>query len=522
GDGGTGPDAEACSNEGVATCDGDLLSRCTGGQLITEDCGAQLADCVDGAGGAACVDQCVEAGVTADGSCVTGGIERCVEQGGHHRVVTEACGVGSVCSEPTDGPAECVGDPCADVGPQGRCDGDVLTRCDAGGSTETDCGASGQVCAYAGDATGYACVAPAGAFRVSGTIRYEDRPPQTNGSLGAIVQAPVRGAVVSVIADQGNAVLATGVVADDGTYTLHYDTTAGAMVHVMVSAQSTLAIRPVRVLRTNTAVHGFGGASFAAAASVTQDVLVTDASGTSEAFNILDQMIMGMDAIRNTLGDATPTALSARWTRGSNNGTYYSNNSLYLLGASSDDDGYDDTVILHEFGHFVEDSEGRSDNPGGSHNGSADDPNLAWSEGFSTYWAMVTRGAPWYMDSNSGGGWGYNADTDVTQTPQPNGPMNQDVSEDMITEDLWDIGDAPSGDDDPMTTGNHGDVLRIEPLYLRTATLRNVGEAGVDLVDFLDGWFLLHGLTSCDGVRSVVTGTRSFPYDYAGPGGSCP
>ena len=55
-------------------------------------------------------------------------------------------------------------------------------------------------------------------------------------------------------------------------------------------------------------------ASFAAAASVTQDVLVTDASGTSEAFNILDQMIMGMDAIRNTLGDATPTALSARWT----------------------------------------------------------------------------------------------------------------------------------------------------------------------------------------------------------------
>ena len=52
--------------------------------------------------------------------------------------------------------------------------------------------------------------------------------------------------------------------------------------------------------------------------------------------------------------------------------------------------------------------------------------------------------------------------------------------------------------------------------------LRAIGTAGVDLVDFLDGWFKLAGLTSCAGVRDIVTTKRNFPYDYAGPGGPCP
>ena len=90
----------------------------------------------------------------------------------------------------------------------------------------------------------------------------------------------------------------------------------------------------------------------------------------------------------------TLVALTARWSRGSNNGTYYLNGGIFLLGATSDDDGYDDIVILHEIGHFVEDVYGRSDSPGGSHDGSPTDPNLAWSEGCSTYFGMAVRGRP--------------------------------------------------------------------------------------------------------------------------------
>jgi hypothetical protein len=44
---------------------------------------------------------------------------------------------------------------------------------------------------------------------------------------------------------------------------------------------------------------------------------------------------------------------------------------------------------------------------------------------------------------------------------------------------------------------------------------------GVDLVDWLDGWFVLDGLSTCAPLRSIV-GLRMFPYDFAGPGGACP
>jgi hypothetical protein len=169
----------------------------------------------------------------------------------------------------------------------------------------------------------------------------------------------------------------------------------------------------------------------------------------------------------------------------------------------------------------VEDVEGRSDNPGGGHDGTPDDPRLAWSEGFSTYFAMATRGVPIYMDSNSSGGWGWNGDDSITEAPEPAGTIGQDVSEDMISEILWDVGDAEITDDDPMTSAGHPAVLQVE-IYLRTATLRTDGQDGVDLVDGLDAWFVQQGLSSCDPVGSVVTGTRKFPYDYAGPGGACP
>jgi len=409
------------------------------------------------------------------------------------------------------------------VDPYGRCVGDVLHGCAGGLVTTTDCATAAQTCAWVSDMVGYGCVDPAtaGALLVSGTITYEDKPPLNDGALGPIEPHAARGARVSVDRDSDAMVLATATVADDGTYRLRYTAMAGQMVHVMVASTSPLAARPISVTTRQRAVHGFGGASFAAAPASVADVLVTDASKRAEAFNILDQLVGTMDAIRVVLGDPTPVPLVAEWEVNSNTGTYYSGGAIHLLGRSADDDGYDDTVILHESGHYVEETQGRSDSPGGSHDGSPTDARLAWSEGFSTYWGMAVRGAPHYMDSNSMGGWGYDADSTVTVAPQPAGTLAQDVSEDMVTEDLWDLGDGNGTDDDPLD-GTHTAVMRVQVDYLRSATLRAAGTTGVDLVDFLDGWFLKAGLTPCTPARTIVTVTRMFPYDYAGPAGTCP
>ena len=164
---------------------------------------------------------------------------------------------------------------------------------------------------------------------------------------------------------------------------------------------------------------------------------------------------------------------------------------------------------------------GGTDSPGGSHGGEAVDPRLGWSEGFSTYFSSAARANAFYMDSNSGGGFGDDLEHTVVKG-QASGPMTQDMSEETVAEVLWDIGDGQSGDDDQRSQGDrHEDVLKVQTLYLKTSNGPR-GVTGVDLVDWLDGWFKLEGTSTCAAVRSIVVTTHTFPYDFNAPGAACP
>src|SRR5258705_437210 len=79
--------------------------------------------------------------------------------------------------------------------PYNRCADNTLHVCDAGVATSTDCAASGQVCAWVDDTSGYGCVSTADSL-VAGTIQYEDKPPLSDGALGPIVPHAARGARV--------------------------------------------------------------------------------------------------------------------------------------------------------------------------------------------------------------------------------------------------------------------------------------------------------------------------------------
>ena len=359
-----------------------------------------------------------------------------------------------------------------------------------------------------------------GTYMVSGIVQYEDRAPLPTGGLGPETPKPVRGATVIVVAEDDGAILASGITGEDGSYSLTFDGVGGEKLHVTAATSSILSERSVQVQRLDAATHAFGGAAFEAGIVTTSDVLATVASGTAQAFNVFDVLIGVMDHIRTTFGNPTPLPLVAFWQRGNDQGTFYGANAMYLLGDESDDDGFDDTVILHEAGHYIEDVYGRSDSPGGQHDGSPVDPRLAWSEGFSTYYALSVWGSPIYMDSNAGGGFAFNVDTDLTKANGA-GAIGQDVSEDMVAEILWDMGDGGTGDDDPFT-GTHTPVLTVQTQYLRSAVLRPVGSPGADLVDGLDGFFVGTGLGGCSAMRSIVVTTHTFPYDFAGPPGSCP
>ena len=359
-----------------------------------------------------------------------------------------------------------------------------------------------------------------GHFIITGTARYDDRPQLTAGPLGNPMPKPARGVLVNLIVDSNKAVLASTVSDDNGEFMFEVDGITNAKVHVQLVATSTLPNRLINVRHAQTEIiHAFGGPTFGLA-SGTQDVLVPVASGVAEAFNIFDVLVDVMDQVPAMFPGRNVEQIDALWHDGNQDGTFYFGSTLFLLGEESDSDGYDDTVILHEAGHWVEDVYGRSDSPGGGHDGSPTDPTLAWSEGFSTYFSMAITNRPIYADSNAGGGFAFNADTSNT-TANGNGSISQNVSEDMIAEILWDMSDSPGSDDDQVSA-SHVLVVAVEA-FLKFASLRGgAGVSGVDLVDFLDGWFINNGLSSCSGMRALINTKHAFPYDYGSSAGACP
>jgi len=451
-------------------------------------------------------------GIPATGVCEGDAIARCVDGEVEH----ESCATGCTAAS---GEATCVVLDCTTVGPLGRCDGDTLARCD-GEPSLTDCSATGLACAYLDDSAGYACVEPASlpSKRVTGTVRWEDRALTATGTVGALgppVAMPARGTMVSVLDDATNAVLATVSTADDGSYVAYYEGVDD--VRIAVYSRSRAAARPARVRDSQGYLHALGTAAFAAGDPAPVDVLVTAASTLGGAWNALDNAITAMDWLRTRgIGPIAPVYIY--WQQGFATGSYYQSgdNSLQLDG----DDGFDDVVTLHELGHYVQDEYSVSSNPGGSHDGSPADPRLAWGEGGATWFALAVRGVPYYIDWSAGGGWAVELE-DRVHAANPNGSMTQAISEWMVAELLWDLGDPPGGDDDPMM-GTFPQVFGVLAGYMVSPQMVGRGVSGIDLVEFLDGWFMQQGMTDCAAMRSLVQGRYQFPYDFAGPAGLCP
>jgi hypothetical protein len=485
-----------------------------GGTGPGDDDGTGDPDGGAGGGGDAAVDACESGGIPAGGVCRDGDVARCV---GGDRVETEDCGAGS-CVALGD-VAMCLSvEACAGVGPLGRCDGDVLWRCDDGPAL-SDCAAAGPVCGYTDDAAGYACVdsSTAGSFVVRGTVRWEDRP-LSPGELGAPTPVPGRGVMVAVLDDATDMTLTTASASDDGSFTLRYTAAANAQVRVTAYSRSRATARPARVRDASGYLHAFGSPAFTAGAAAPVDLLVT-AANNAAAWNALDNMVRGMDLVR-AHGVTSISPLIVYWQLGSATGSYYQggNNELHLDG----DDGYDDVVALHEFGHYMQDEYSASDNPGGAHDGSPADPRLAWGEGGATWFAIAARGVPYYIDYAAGGGWSVELEDRVHAATLTSG-MSQNISEWMVAEVMWDVSDgALDGDGDPVAMGGRAEVFEVLLGYLVDPTASDRGRTGVDLVDWLDGWFMHHGMASCAGMRTLLRERYRFPYDFAGPAGSCP
>jgi hypothetical protein len=166
------------------------------------------------------------------------------------------------------------------------------------------------------------------------------------------------------------------------------------------------------------------GQTSAAVGTLTASARSVDSDGKipGAAFNIMADIYWANQFLRANSGNASFVAdkVTVFWKAGFNPYSYYnspnvmasfyvsSEDRLYILGGkngdvkTSDSDHFDDSVILHEYGHFLEAHYGHSDSPGGSHNGNfIIDPRLAWSEGFANYFQAAVLDSVVYA---SGGG----------------------------------------------------------------------------------------------------------------------
>ncbi len=464
------PDVDpACQGVPAAgRCDGELLRSCPGGTLIERDCEAESLHCLQAAG------------------------------------EPPRCG-----AAPGD---------CQDLPPGGLCVGEALTLCHADWLRDLSCTTLGGVCGVAGGRPG--CEPGGGGPRTAtGTITGDGRPYDESG-LGSLQSRPAEGVTVVLHRGADDAPLGFGITDATGHYSISYDIGGGPDgVYLRVSAFHFTASHRTWVTDDTDATYSFESATVDDSnGQPTLDLHVTEGqdSGALNIFGVL---------FRNTSTAVTWTQtlmppLQAYWERGEHLycGTCHSAGRIFLLGHPDDTDEFDDSVISHEFGHYLAWARSRDDTPGGAHDGTPTDPRLAWSEGLATWMGLQLMGETLYIDTKATGAtvrdpeeMGWDAD--------PFGPLDQDLSEFVVLESLWDLTD-PVDATDPMARPPQ-DVLSVLFGYLPSANMADRAHTGVDLVDFLDGWFC-SGQGDTPGITSLIVTGQGFPYDFAGPAAPCP
>ena len=142
-------------------------------------------------------------------------------------------------------------------------------------------------------------------------------------------------------------------------------------------------------------------------------VLTASAQGEyilGAAFHIYDLILNANEYLRDQVeGFAVAPKISVYWEKGFNPNSYFgqgaglsyympSKKRLFILGGINgnvdyqDTDHFDSSVILHEYGHFLEDYYSVADSPGGSHGGNGlIDPRLALSEGWGNFFQAAVQ-----------------------------------------------------------------------------------------------------------------------------------
>jgi hypothetical protein len=360
----------------------------------------------------------------------------------------------------------------------------------------------------------------------SGVFTYMDREFDGTGFTGVQQPMPIREADVEVV-DAGlsgnRAILATGVTGQNGSFSILVPDTKPRNIYVRVITDSLYTESLNIDVRNSTSSQAQKYAlatatvpNHAPTSNVNFGTLVAGIGQGGEAFNLYDQLVRGVDYLAFLTGSRPGSASHLVVVWDLNNGvpdsTYNIGSRMILMRSTG---GYDDTVVLHEMGHYAVYTWSASSSIGGFHTFAACqiDVRLAFDEGFATWWGnsvLRHHGLPRsnvYTRTNGGPGPGNlvrSADLETDTQYLCRGA----ASEVNVFSFLWDIADGPATPDTTPGTDDAHDLLAMPDSeiwsvmtgYFRSASSRS-------LEDFWDGWFL----------PPALNGSRADMIDLADP-----
>jgi len=370
---------------------------------------------------------------------------------------------------------------------------------------------------------------------IRGKVRFEDKSFDRHG-FSAATWREARYVTVELHRAADGALLSAGTTDRFGNYELQFSNPKEPGVYIVVKTVADLeeGLRLLTVMnhpKFNVIYQVTSPSVDETEADVPViDFDIPEVAGAG-AFNIFDVLADGYDGIRLMTGKELGQ-LNVYWATGADTtDTLFCSQHLYeqgvcsqmgalsVQGKDTDRDEYDDMVILKEFFKFALDRVSLDNNPGGAHDGTRGDPRRAWSEGVSTFFAGDVLGRPYFVNSRPAGVYLVD-DLEAMTTPfafsTTTATIFGPVSEYLVAAVLWDLADTESTEEFDEVFEARTGVYDAIINYLPSFYFVDRGVEGVDLVDFLDGWFC-RGWKRLDEVSKLVVEHRDFPYDFDGP-----
>lgn len=336
---------------------------------------------------------------------------------------------------------------------------------------------------------------PAGTtVTISGKITFDRIPFKATLHSGLNfanpVESPARGVIVEALNGSNNTVLASTSTNATGDYSVQVP--AAQSVKIRAKAQMLSDTAPVMNFRVLNNFNGDalyvldGTASSSGTANSTRNLRAASGWGGSSytgtraaaPFAILDTVYRAKELVLTASVNATFPALNLYWSEenkttggctdlGNIGTSFYTRGDptdddcsdgraidagIYILGnlvnSIGDTDEFDQHVIAHEFGHYIEAQFGRSDSIGGDHAiGDRLDLRVAFGEGWGNAYSGMTLNDPEYRDSsgtNSDGGLNLESDSTLAEGW---------FSEASVGEIIWDAFDNGADANDTVTLG---------------------------------------------------------------------